>query len=159
MRSARSRWPAPILVPTSATSGAPRPKISGISRYSSRAPVPYPAIASGPDAVATNAVASAMTTLVCTEVTDATAPTPRMLRTLKAHPALESLARTEQRPKFSIYALRELIFVAPFQYWLTFPSKYRLSFYFTIRVLNIPHQVRVLSIFLLTDCLIEYVYR
>ena len=40
MRSARSRWPAPILVPTIATSGAPSPNTSGISRYSSRAPVP-----------------------------------------------------------------------------------------------------------------------
>ncbi len=39
-RKARSRWPAPIFVPTSATSGAPRPKTSGIRRYSSRAPVP-----------------------------------------------------------------------------------------------------------------------
>jgi len=80
MRSARSRWPAPIFVPTNATSGAPRPKTIGISRYSSRAPVPYPAAAPGPAVVATNAVTSAMITFVCNEVTEATAPTPRMLR-------------------------------------------------------------------------------
>jgi hypothetical protein len=39
-RSARSRWPAPMQVPTMATSGAPRPKTSGTSRYSSRDAVP-----------------------------------------------------------------------------------------------------------------------
>src|SRR5262249_39695820 len=80
MRSARLCSPAPTLVPTSATNGAPRPKTSGTSRYSSRAEVPYPAAAAGPAAVATSAVASAMTTLVCTEVTAATAPTPRISR-------------------------------------------------------------------------------
>ena len=40
MRSALCFWPAPMLVPTSATSGAPKPKITGISRYSKRTPVP-----------------------------------------------------------------------------------------------------------------------
>ena len=39
-RSARSRWPAPMQVPTIATSGAPRPNTSGTSRYSSREAVP-----------------------------------------------------------------------------------------------------------------------
>ena len=39
-RSARSRCPAPMQVPTIATSGAPMPKTSGISRYSSREAVP-----------------------------------------------------------------------------------------------------------------------
>ena len=38
--NARWRLPAPTFVPTSATSGAPRPKTSGTSRYSSRLPVP-----------------------------------------------------------------------------------------------------------------------
>ena len=37
---ARSRRPAPILVPTMATSGPPRPNTSGISKYSRREPVP-----------------------------------------------------------------------------------------------------------------------
>src|SRR5262249_16980873 len=45
-----------------------------------RADVPYPAAAPGPAAVATKAVASAMITLVCTEVTAATAPTLRISR-------------------------------------------------------------------------------
>ena len=39
-RKARSRWPAPMQVPTMATSGAPRPNTSGTSRYSSRDAVP-----------------------------------------------------------------------------------------------------------------------
>ncbi len=39
-RNARWFWPAPIFVPTSATSGAPRPNTRGMSRYSSREPVP-----------------------------------------------------------------------------------------------------------------------
>ena len=33
-------WPAPMAVPTIATSGPPKPNASGISRYSSRAPTP-----------------------------------------------------------------------------------------------------------------------
>src|SRR6266550_5968582 len=49
VRNARPRWPAPMLVPTIATSGPPSPKTSGTSRYSRRAPVPYPAIARGPE--------------------------------------------------------------------------------------------------------------
>src|SRR5262249_1385885 len=75
MRSARLRSPAPTLVPTSATNGAPRPKTSGTSRYSSRADVPYPAAAAGPAAGATKALASAMLALVRSGVTAATAPT------------------------------------------------------------------------------------
>ena len=39
-RRARSRCPAPMQVPTMATSGAPRPNTSGTSRYSSREAVP-----------------------------------------------------------------------------------------------------------------------
>ena len=34
------RLPAPMLVPTSATSGPPKPKASGMSMYSSRVPTP-----------------------------------------------------------------------------------------------------------------------
>src|SRR5262249_56059773 len=68
------------VVGTRATRGARRPKTSGTSRYSSRAEVPYPAAAPAPAAVATSAVASAMITLVWTEVTAATAPTPRISR-------------------------------------------------------------------------------
>src|SRR5262249_57361228 len=71
---------AGTLVATSATNGATRPKTSGTSRYSSRADVPYPAAAPAPAAVATNAVASAMITLVCTQGTAATAPTLRISR-------------------------------------------------------------------------------
>src|SRR5439155_1793416 len=33
-RSARPRWPAPMLVPTMATSGPPNPKTRGTRRYS-----------------------------------------------------------------------------------------------------------------------------
>ena len=39
-RSARSRLPAPMLVPTSATSAPPNPNDSGTSMYSSRVPTP-----------------------------------------------------------------------------------------------------------------------
>ena len=39
-RSARSRLPAPMLVPTIATSAPPNPNDSGTSRYSSRVPTP-----------------------------------------------------------------------------------------------------------------------
>ena len=38
--SARSFWPAPILVPTIEATGAPSPNTSGTSRYSSRTAVP-----------------------------------------------------------------------------------------------------------------------
>ena len=37
---ARFRSPAPMQVPTIASSGAPSPNINGTIRYSSRAPVP-----------------------------------------------------------------------------------------------------------------------
>src|SRR5439155_521286 len=40
VRSARSRLPAPMLVPTIATRGPPSPKTSGTSRYSRREAVP-----------------------------------------------------------------------------------------------------------------------
>src|SRR5262249_1020722 len=78
MRTPRPRWPAQILVPTSATSGAPRPNTNGISRYSSRAPVPYPATAFGPPPAPTSAVVKTNTSVVCNVLTVPTAPTRRM---------------------------------------------------------------------------------
>src|SRR5262245_12900191 len=39
-RIARSRWPAPMMVPTMATRGPPSPKTRGTRRYSTREPVP-----------------------------------------------------------------------------------------------------------------------
>ena len=79
MRSARSRLPAPILVPTSATSGPPMPNTSGTSRYSSRAAVPKPATAAGPAAAPTRAVVAAIVTLVCTVLTAADRADPQDL--------------------------------------------------------------------------------
>src|SRR5262245_42546300 len=77
--SARSRRPAPIEVPTIAATGAPKPNTNGTRRYSSRAPVPYPATAAGPTSPA-SPVAVAIVTLVETlEIVDAR-PTRRMSR-------------------------------------------------------------------------------
>ena len=66
-----------MLVPTSATSAPPKPNDSGTSMYSSRVPMPYPAIAAAPNA-ATSPVASAIVTLVISEVSDDSAPTRKM---------------------------------------------------------------------------------
>src|SRR5260370_34259008 len=49
-RSARSRRPAPMFVPTMATSGPPSPNTRGIRRYSRREPVPIARDRRGPEA-------------------------------------------------------------------------------------------------------------
>ena len=48
MRIARLSWPAPRLVPTIATTVAPRPKTTGYIRYSRRTAAPTPASAAAP---------------------------------------------------------------------------------------------------------------
>ena len=86
-----------MLVPTSATIGAPSPNTSGIRRYSSRAPVPYPATASGPPVVPTSAVVIATVIVVCSVLTAATSPTRRMSAN-NAHRSRPSPSRTTHRP-------------------------------------------------------------
>src|SRR2546429_430620 len=48
IRDARAGWPAPMFVPTMASSPAPRPKVSGYRTYSSRTAAPKPASAVAP---------------------------------------------------------------------------------------------------------------
>ncbi|MNF84920.1 hypothetical protein D3C84_673010 [compost metagenome] len=76
---ARSRLPAPMQVPTMASSGAPKPNARGTNRYSRRAAVPYPAIASGPNCP-DSAVAIPIDRLAATVAMAPTRPIRRMSR-------------------------------------------------------------------------------
>jgi hypothetical protein len=65
-------------MPTIATKVPPMPKASGASMYSSRAPVPYPAISAEPNQAPTSDVVIVTVRLVCSEVIAATTPTRRI---------------------------------------------------------------------------------
>ena len=77
MRSARACSLAPMLVPTMATRGAPRPKTNGIRRYPGARRC-QPAMAPGPPAAPTRAVTSATVKVVCSVLIEPTAPTRRI---------------------------------------------------------------------------------
>src|SRR5262249_51185501 len=78
-RCARAPWPAPMFVPTIVTSAEPKPKTSGIWRYSSRTPTPYPASAKVPKDP-TRAVSRTTVRFVWTLLTRLGAPTRRISR-------------------------------------------------------------------------------
>ena len=97
-RTARSRWPAPTLVPTIVTSAEPKPKTSGIWRYSSRTPTPYPASAKVPKDP-TSAVSRTTVKFVWTLLTRLGAPTRRMSRNRRrSKRTVRRPSRTTLRP-------------------------------------------------------------
>ena len=63
-----------MFIPTIATSVPPMPKTTGLSKYSSRAPVPYPATSAGPNQLPTIDVVKAIVRLVCSDVIAARYP-------------------------------------------------------------------------------------